>query len=45
MPLSPLPDVQPPAGFAPKPISRPAVNRIGAMTQRSSPVKVSVSQP
>src|SRR6478609_254051 len=45
VPLRPLPDVQPPASFAPKPISTPATTRIGATRKRLSPVNVVVSQP
>ena len=45
VPVSPLPDVQPPAVLAPKPISTPAPSRITAMNTRASPENVRVSQP
>ena len=45
LPESPLPDVQPPAVLAPKPISAPATSSTGTITQRASPVNVSVSHP
>ena len=41
VPVSPLPDVQPPAVFAPKPISTPATTRISPMTAELSNVSVS----
>ena len=45
VPVSPLPDVQPPESFAPKPMSPPATRRMGATKARSPPVNVSVTHP
>lgn len=43
VPLSPLSEVQPPASFAPYPMSMPVASRIGPPSVRPGPVKVAVS--
>ena len=46
LPLSPLPDVQPPAIFVPKPIKTPQASRMPTINSvLPGPVNVSVSQP
>ena len=45
VPVSPLPDVQPPAVFAPKPISTPASEQDQRDEIHASPSNVRVSQP
>ena len=46
LPLRPLPEVQPPAIFVPKPIRTPQTSRIPTMSSVPPvPLNVSVSQP